>query len=281
MNRKILAAGAVLVVLAAASALTLLHDGTQAQDVGTVKERYTDVKSQTLTYMDGETECEAFVAWDGNVKGRRPAVLVVHDWKGRGAFDEQRARELAALGYIGFSVDVYGKSVRPQTTDEARKATATWYGDRAALRTRLQAALTAAQEHELVDRLRIAAIGYCFGGSCVLELARSGAEIAGVVSFHGGLGTSMPAKAGEIKARVLILHGADDPNVGADQVSALWKEMTEAGADWQLVAYGNAVHSFTNPAAGNDNSKGAAYNEKADKRSWEAMKDFFREALAS
>ncbi|MBK8206447.1 MAG: dienelactone hydrolase family protein [Planctomycetes bacterium] len=231
--------------------------------------------------MDGETECEAFVAWDGNVKGRRPAVLVVHDWKGRGSFDEQRARELAALGYIGFSVDVYGKGVRPQTTEEARKATSTWYGDRAALRTRLQAAVTAAQEHELVDRLRIAAIGYCFGGSCVLELARSGAELTGVVSFHGGLGTSMPAKAGEIKARVLILHGANDPNVGADQVSAVWKEMTEAGADWQLVAYGNSVHSFTNPAAGNDNSKGAAYNENADKRSWEAMKDFLREALAS
>lgn len=281
MNRKILAASAMLLMLATASALTLLHDGTQAQDVGAIKERYTDIKSQTLTYMDGETECEAFVAWDGNVKGRRPAVLVVHDWKGRGAFDEQRARELAALGYIGFSVDVYGKGVRPQTTEEARKATSTWYGDRAALRTRLQAAVAAAQEHELVDRLRIAAIGYCFGGSCVLELARSGAELTGVVSFHGGLGTPAPAKAGEIKARVLILHGADDPNVGADQVSAVWKEMTEAGADWQLVAYGNSVHSFTNPAAGNDNSKGSAYNEKADKRSWEAMKDFLREALAS
>ncbi len=281
MNRKILAVAAILAMIATASALTLLHDGTQAQDVGAVKERYTDITSQTLTYMDGETECEAFIAWDANLKGRRPAVLVVHDWKGRGAFDEQRARELAALGYVGFSVDVYGKGVRPQTTEDARNATLAWFGDRAALRTRLQAALTAAQQHELVDRLRIAAIGYCFGGSCVLELARSGADVTGVVSFHGGLGTSMSAKTGDIKARVLILHGADDPNVGADQVSAVWKEMTQAGADWQLVAYGNAVHSFTNPAAGNDNSKGAAYNEKADKRSWEAMKDFFRDALAN
>lgn len=267
-----LAASAVVVALAFVVAA--------AQQAGDVKEVYPVIQTATVDYTDGETACEGFVAYDANLKGRRPAILIVHDWMGRGKFDEQRAREVAALGYVGFSVDVYGKGVRPKDRDEARKNAMQWYGDRAALRARLKAALAACRDHELVDPTRVAIMGYCFGGSCALELARSGAEIAGAISFHGALATDNPAKAGEIKAKVLILHGADDPGVGPDQVSAIWKEMTEAKADWQLVAYGNAVHSFTNPAAGNDNSKGAAYNESADKRSWIAMKNFLAEVFA-
>ena len=133
------------------------------------------------------------------------------------------------------------------------------------------------KEHPLVDRQRIAAIGYCFGGTAVLELARSGADIAGVVSFHGGLGTPRPADPHTFKAKVLVLHGADDPNVPLQQVIDFQEEMRKAKADWQMICYGGAVHAFTNPASGSDPSKGVAYNEKADRRSWEHMNIFFDE----
>jgi dienelactone hydrolase len=138
-------------------------------------------------------------------------------------------------------------------------------------------ALAALKAHPLADKGRVAAIGYCFGGTAVLELARSGAELNGVVSFHGGLATQVPASAGGIKAKVLVLHGADDPSVPPADVQAFQEEMRRSGADWQMVAYGGAVHTFTNPAAGNDPSRGSAYNEKAALRSWEHMKVFFAE----
>jgi dienelactone hydrolase len=145
------------------------------------------------------------------------------------------------------------------------------------MRARVRAGLDELKKQKLTDPRRIAAIGYCFGGTTVLELARDGADIRGVVSFHGGLSTPTPQDAVNIKAKVLALHGADDPYVKADEVAAFQDEMRKGGVDWQFVSYSNAVHSFTNKWAGTDNSKGAAYNEKADKRSWEAMKVFFAE----
>jgi dienelactone hydrolase len=145
------------------------------------------------------------------------------------------------------------------------------------LRERVRAGLEVLKNHELSDGKRIAAIGYCFGGTTVLELARSGADIAGVVSFHGGLSSATPGDAKNIKAKVLALHGADDPNVPPKEVAAFEDEMRQGGVDWQLIAYGGAVHSFTDWNAGNDNSKGAAYNQSADRRSWEAMRQFFAE----
>ncbi len=145
------------------------------------------------------------------------------------------------------------------------------------MRARAQAGLETLKKQKLVDPQRIAAIGYCFGGTTVLELARDGADVKGVVSFHGGLSTPTPQDAGNIKGKVLVLHGADDPYVKAEEVAAFQQEMRDAKVDWQFISYGNAVHSFTNKAAGTDNSKGAAYNEKADKRSWEAMRAFFAE----
>ena len=145
------------------------------------------------------------------------------------------------------------------------------------LRSRANAAFNVLKSHELTDQKKTAAIGYCFGGTTVLELARSGADIAGVVSFHGGLDTPTPGDAKNIKAKVLAQHGADDPFVKPQEVAAFQEEMRNAGIDWYFVSYGNAVHSFTNPEAGNDPKKGAAYNEKADKRSWKAMKSFFKE----
>jgi dienelactone hydrolase len=184
---------------------------------------------------------------------------------------------LASLGYVALAIDMYGKGVRPQSNEEAGKQAGIYKSDRKLMRSRAQAGLDFLRKHELVDVTRLAAIGFCFGGTTVLELARSGAELDGVVSFHGGLDTPNPADAENIKCKILVLHGGDDPFVPKEHVEAFEEEMRQAGVDWQLIAYGGAVHSFTNPAAGNDNSKGAAYNETADKRSWQALQDFFNE----
>jgi dienelactone hydrolase len=150
-------------------------------------------------------------------------------------------------------------------------------GDRQLLRIRVNAALATLRLQSLVDEKRVAAIGYCFGGTSVIELARSGADVSGIVSFHGGLDSPAPADGKNIKCKVLVCHGADDPFESVQDMAAFENEMRTAGLDWQLIKYGGAVHSFTQPNAGNDNSKGAAYNEKADKRSWQAMTQFFTE----
>lgn len=235
------------------------------------------VKTQTVTYTQGGTTLEGFLAWDEASTARRPGVLVVHQWMGVTDNERMRAEMLAKLGYVALAVDVYGKGVRPTSTQEAGALAGKYKGDRALLRARLVAGLEELQRHPLVDTSRIAAIGYCFGGTAALELARSGANVAGVVSFHGALDTPTPADAKRIKGKVLVLHGADDPWVPSEQVLAFEREMRDAGVDWQLVAYGGAVHAFTQKEAGNDSSKGAAYNERADRRSWEAMRAFFAE----
>jgi dienelactone hydrolase len=235
-----------------------------------------NVNAGMIEYKQGDTTCEGYLAGD-TAPGKRPGVLVVHDWMGLGKFSMAKADELAKLGCVALAVDIYGKGVRPANSKEAGEQAGKFKSDRALLRARILAALDVLKKNENVDPNRIAAIGYCFGGTTVLELARSGADIAGVVSFHGGLDTPAPADAKSIKCKVLVLHGADDPYVPATDVAAFEAEMTKGSVDWQLVVYSGAVHAFTNPGAGTDNSKGAAYNEKADKRSWEAMKLFFAE----
>jgi len=236
-----------------------------------------EIVSRPVEYKQGDTVLEGLSVYDNAIQGKRPAVLVIHQWKGLGDYEKKRAEMLARLGYNVFAVDIYGKGVRPQTPNEAGAQAAKYRSDRALLRARVRAGLDVLARHELTDAKRMAAIGYCFGGTAVLELARSGADIAGVVSFHGGLSSPTPGDARNIKAKVLALHGADDPNVPLKEVAAFEEEMRQAGVDWQLVAYGGAVHSFTDRDAGNDNAKGAAYNERADRRSWEAMKQFFAE----
>jgi dienelactone hydrolase len=192
-------------------------------------------------------------------------------------YEKRRAEQLAQLGYVAFCADVYGKGIRPKDRQEAGVEATKYKADRALLRARVNAALDELKRNALADPKRIAAIGYCFGGTAVIELARSGAEVAGIVSFHGGLDSPAPADGKNIKCKVLACHGADDPFVPAKELAAFEDEMRAANVDWQLIQYGGAVHSFTQPMAGNDNSKGAAYNEKADQRSWQAMKDFFAE----
>ncbi len=233
--------------------------------------------SRPFEYKQGDTVLEGFSVYDAAFPGQRPAVLVVHQWMGLGDYEKKRAEMLARLGYNVLAADIYGKGVRPANAKEAGAEAAKYRNDRALLRARVRAGLDALARQEHTDPKRMAAIGYCFGGTAVLELARSGADLAGVVSFHGGLGTPTPADARNIKAKVLVLHGADDPFAPAAEVAAFEDEMRQGGVDWQLVLYGGAVHSFTDWGAGSDNSKGAAYNERADRRSWEAMKQFFSE----
>lgn len=238
-----------------------------------------EIKTETVEYQQGGVTLEGKLTYDTAISGKRPAVLVFHQWKGSGDYEKRRSEMLARLGYAAFAADVYGKGVRPKETSEASATAAKYKNDRKLMRERVNAALAAAGQQSVVDPGRIAAIGYCFGGTCALELARSGAEVGGVVSFHGGLGSPAPEDARQIKAKVLALHGADDPFVPPKEVEDFSAEMRNAKVDWQLVAYGGAVHSFTDSNAGNDNSRGSAYNEKADKRSWDAMKSFLAETF--
>jgi dienelactone hydrolase len=238
---------------------------------------HAEVKTAIVEYRQGDAVLEGLVAYDSAGPPKRPGVLVVHDWLGVDGYMKKRAEQLAALGYVAFAADIYGKGVRPTNGKEAGPVAGKFKADRALLRARAQAGLAELRKQPHVDPARVAAIGYCFGGTTALELARSGAQVLGVVSFHGGLDTPSPADAKNIKAKILALAGADDPFVPPDQVKAFEDEMRAAGVDWELVKYSGAVHSFTRPEAGSDNSKGAAYNAKADRRSWIAMKDFFEE----
>ncbi len=243
-----------------------------------VPSAHAKLQSQAIEYKDGETVLEGYLVYDDAIHGKRPGVIIVHEWMGLGAYEKGRAEQIAGLGYVAFAADIYGKGIRPKDSKEAAEFAGKYRGgDRMVLRSRVNAALDILKKQALVDPSRTAAIGYCFGGTTVLELARSGADVAGVVSFHGGLSTPSPGDAKNIKGKVLALHGADDPYVKTEEVLAFQDEMRKAGVDWYFVSYGNTVHSFSNPAAGNDTAKGAAYNAKADKRSWDAMKKFLKE----
>lgn len=240
-----------------------------------------EVQTQTIEYKHGSTVLEGYLAYDDDVQGKRPGVMVVHEWTGLSSYEKQRAKQLAELGYVAFAIDMYGKGIRPKNEKEAAAQATIYRSDRKLMRDRAAAGLKVLQQNQLTDKNKIAAIGYCFGGGTVLELARSGANVAGVVSFHGNLDTPNPVDARNIKGKVLVLHGAEDPLVPVEQVLGFADEMSQAKVDWQMVAYGNAVHKFTNPEAGNDKSKGVAYNALADERSFAAMKQFFSEIFQS
>jgi dienelactone hydrolase len=233
---------------------------------------------RAVIYEQGGATLEGFHVYDDSVSGKRPAILVIHQWTGLTEYEKRRSRMLAELGYNVFAADIYGKGIRPQPP-EAGKEAGKYKSDRALYRARINAALDLLKADDRTQPDKIAAIGYCFGGTGVLELARSGAEIKGVVSFHGGLDAApdLAAQAGKIPAKILVLHGAADPFAPAEQVAGLEKELTDAKADWQVVLYSGAVHAFTQKEAGDDPSKGAAYNESADRRSWLAMQAFFKE----
>jgi dienelactone hydrolase len=240
---------------------------------------FAEIKTATVTYKDGDVELEGYVAYDDVKPGIRPGVLVIHDWTGVQEYTKMRARMLAELGYVAFAADIYGKGIRPTDPKDCAAEAGKYKKDLPLLRQRVQAGLKQLTLQPQTDPKKIGAIGYCFGGTTVLELARSGADVDGVVSFHGNLATGIPAQPGQLKARVLVLHGADDPFVKPEEVAGFKAEMEKANAQLQFVAYPGAVHSFTKKAAGNDPSKGNAYNEEADKQSWAEMKKFFSEVL--
>ena len=236
------------------------------------------IVEKPLEYKSGDVLCEGWQAYDDAVTGKRPGVLVVHQWTGISDHEKAAARKLATLGYNVLVADIYGKGIRPQPPAAGKEA-GKYKADRPLLRARVNAALDVLSHDARTDASKIAATGYCFGGTTVVELARSGAAIKGVVSFHGGLDSPTPADGKNIKAKVLALHGADDPYVPAKDVAAFEAEMKASGVDYKLIKYPGAVHSFTHKAAGNDNSKGAAYNADADKASWSEMEQFLKAAL--
>lgn len=234
---------------------------------------------KVMEYQAGDVLGEGFHAYDDAVKGQRPAVLIVHQWTGLTDYEKMRARMLAELGYNVFALDIYGKGVRPQPPAAGQEA-GKYKGDRALYRQRLQAGLAVLVKDERTDAARVAVIGYCFGGTGALELARSGAKVMGAVSFHGGLESPTPEDAKNIQGEVLVLHGDIDPFVPDAEVAGFEKAMQAAKASYHLVRYPGAVHAFTQKMAGNDPAKGAAYDAKADAASWEEMRRFFDRVFA-
>lgn len=233
------------------------------------------VKTSMVEYKSGDLTFEGFLAYDTLSQGKKPGIMIVHNWMGVTAETESKAIEMAKLGYVAFAGDIYGKGIRPKNSKEAGELAGKYKADLKTLRERANLAIDELKKNKKVDASKIFVAGYCFGGTTAIEVARSGADIRGAISFHGGLTPSSDDK--NIKGSVLVLHGAVDPFVPKADFDGFVKGMNEARVDYQLVSYANAVHSFTEKAAGNDNSKGAAYNELADKRSWIALKDFLAE----
>ena len=234
------------------------------------------MKRELVDYNDGSAELEAFVAYE-EADSPKPLVLVVHDWSGRRDFACKAAERVAGMGYVGMAVDMYGKGIFGSDGDVELNSSLMdpLASDRAMLRDRIAAALAAGRNLSQVDAGKVAAMGYCFGGMCVLELARSGADVSGVISIHGIFSPGdIPNK--DIKAKILCLHGHNDPMVPPDQVLAFETEMTKAGADWQVHAYGNTMHAFTNPAANNPDF-GTMYDEAAERRTYQALANFLDE----
>jgi dienelactone hydrolase len=227
---------------------------------------FAKIKTELITYKDGGTELEGFLAYDDAVKTPRPGVLVIHDWTGLQDYTKSRTTQLAELGYVAFAADIYGKGVRPTDSKDCAIQAGTYKKDLPLLRKRVLLGLAQLKAQKNVDAAKLGAIGYCFGGTSVLELARSGEKVAGVVRFHGGLSTTLPAEKGKVKAKVLVCHGGADGHVNAE-VPDFKVEMEKAGVDMTFVTYEGAQHGFTKP--------GGAYQEKADKESWAAMKKFF------
>lgn len=240
------------------------------------------VATEVITYKDGETTLEGFLARPANAPAgaKLPAVMIVHQWKGLSDHERDAARRLAAMGYIAFAADIYGQGVRPQSSKDAGAEAGKYRGDRALYRRRLLAGVETVRQIPGVDPTRVAAIGYCFGGTGMLELARTGIDLRGVVSFHGGIDSPTPADGANIKAKVLILHGASDALVKPEDIAAVQKELTDNKVDWQMVYYGNQVHSFTDKGATDPASAAMVrFDAVTERRSWEAMSDFLAEVL--
>ncbi|MGD8416944.1 MAG: dienelactone hydrolase family protein [Pseudomonadales bacterium] len=231
------------------------------------------VETQAVEYSDGDVELRGMLAWDP-AGGRRPGVMVAHAWAGRGQFEDEKAVWLAARGYVGFAIDVYGAGILGADPEENAALMQPFLDDRSRLLRRLAVALDVLRNQDMVDEGRTAIMGFCFGGLAALDLARSGADIDGAISIHGIF--APPPETRNITAKVLALHGWDDPMATPSDVVAFAEEMSKAGADWQIHGYGNTLHAFTSPTA-NDPAMGVAYSEIADKRCFQAIENFLAE----
>jgi len=235
--------------------------------------------TKTVEYKQDGTVCKGYLAYDDAIRGKRPGVLVVHEYWGLNDFARKKAEQLAGLGYAAFAADIYGQGLVTTDPKEAGRLAGELRGNQPRLRTRAQAALKVLSETPVANPQRLAAIGFCFGGTTVLELAYAGADLKGVVSFHGGLTSPQPEELKSIKAAILVLHGADDPHVKPEAITAFQEAMRQGGIDWQMVFFGGAVHAYMNPEA-NNRAAGVAYDAHAARRSWQYMRDFFKEIFA-
>jgi len=231
-----------------------------------------------FAYRDGDIDLKGFIAYDDSNQNKRPAVLIAPDWTGRNQFSCDKARQLADLGYVGFAIDMYGNARLGADNDQKAALMTPLVEDRVKLRQRIGAAFDAVRELPQVDETKVIAIGYCFGGLCVLDLARDGVDVKGVVSFHGLLSKPEALENKAMTAKVLVLHGYADPMVAPEQVNQFCDEMTASNIDWQVHMYGNTLHAFTNPLA-NDPNFGTVYSQTADERSWQATLGFIAELV--
>jgi len=238
---------------------------------------------EEIEYSADTITMKGYLAYDASQQGPRPGILVVHEWWGHNAYARKRADMLAEMGYTALAVDMYGDGKTADHPDDAGKFSQEVYQNIESGMARFNAALELIKNHSTTDPNKIAAIGYCFGGGVVLHMARSGADLDGVVSFHGSLSTEAPAQEGSVLAAILVCHGAEDPFVQAEHVEELKAEMEAAKVDFTFIAYPGAVHSFTNPDAdafGKKFELPLAYNEAADSQSWQDMQDFFSKIFA-
>jgi len=237
------------------------------------------VQTREVEYRAGDTPLKGFMAWNDAVPGKRPGVLVVHEWWGLNQHARNQARRLAEAGYVGFALDMFGNGRVTTHPKDAQAFVAEVTKDPAVLAARFTAALDLLKKDPRVDTTRLAAIGYCFGGGVVLGMARAGVNLAAVVSFHGALATQTPAQPGKVKARILVLAGGADPFVPPEQVEGFKREMQAVGARFEVVSYPGAKHGFTNPDAGTYGMEQLAYDSTADRQSWAAMLKLFREVF--
>jgi dienelactone hydrolase len=235
------------------------------------------IKTQDIEYKDGDVQLKGYLAYDDSQSGARPAVLVIPEWWGLTDYVKHRAEQLAGLGYVAFAADIYGKDVTTNDPKEAGKLAGAFYKDRAMMRNRAMAGLNVLKQQPQTNASKVAVIGYCFGGTTALELARGGADVIGVVSFHGGLDFQNDDDNKNIKGKLLLCTGADDPMIPMEKVEKFQDALRKAKANFQINIYCDAKHAFTNPEADSHHIDGIAYNAQADQRSWSAMKDFFTE----
>ena len=239
-----------------------------------------EIRGEPVEYVAGDTTMKGYLAYDDGISGKRPGILVVHEWWGHNEYTRKRARMMAELGYVALAVDMYGEGKQARHPDDAGKFSGEIRKNMPLARERFLAARKVLQQHRITDPGRIGAIGYCFGGGVVLQMARDEMDLAGVASFHGGLATESPAKTGSVKAKILVLTGADDKFAPPDQVEVFRKEMQAAGADFRIVSYPGALHGFTNPEADAYAKKfnmPIGYNADADRKSWAEMQTFFQD----